>query len=145
MIIYSVLENNFDYNDNYYYDTGNYSNLQKAFTELVDAENYINELNLQFIKYQYNSKYFDLGISSGKEYTTHITFNEDEWINNKNILIEKFNLNESFIYSVIEDIDVFGKLNKEIAVELFKFLSEKSIIVFNLYKIAECELVNIFS
>lgn len=154
MIIYSVLEVNFDYDNDYhyYYDTGTYSTVLKAFTELLDAKNYINELNFKFIEESFDYKYPELGITSGKRNTTYISFNKEKWIDNKNLLIEKFNLSENFIYLIAENLDrsnelddAFNKLNKNIVVELFRFLSEKSIIVFNLYEIAECELVNIFS
>lgn len=151
MIIYSVLEVNFDYND-YYYDTGSYSTVLKAFTELPDAKNYVDELNFKFIKESFNYKYPELGITSGKRNTTYITLNKEKWNDSKDILIERFNLTKDFICLVTENVDrsnelddAFNKLNKNIVVELFKFMGEKSIIVFNLYEIAECELVNIFS
>lgn len=154
MIIYSVLEVNFDYNNDYhyYYDTGTYSTVLKAFTELSDAENYVDELNFKFIEKSFDYKYPELGIASGKRNTTFITLNKEKWNDSKDILIEKFNLTEDFICLIAENVDkcnelddAFNKLNKNIVVELFKFMSEKSIIVFNLYEIAECELVNIFS
>lgn len=35
MIIYSVLEKNYNYDDQYYYDTGGYSKIQKTFYRRV--------------------------------------------------------------------------------------------------------------
>lgn len=154
MIIYSVLETNFEYNNDYHYYSynGSYLTVLKAFTELSDAENYVDELNFKFINLSLDFTNIELGITSGNRNTTYISLDKEKWIDNKNLLIEKFNLTEDFIYLIAENIDdcnklddAFNKLNKNIVVELFKFMSEKSIIVFNLYEIAECELVNIFS
>lgn len=154
MIIYSVLETNFEYNYDYRYYSynGSYLNVLKAFTELSDAENYVNELNFKFINLSLDFTDLELGITSGNQNTTYISLNKEKWIDNKNLLIEKFNLTEDFIYLISENIDdcnklddAFNKLDKSIFIELFKFLSDESIITFNLYEIAECELVNIFS
>lgn len=145
MIIYSVLEKNYSYDDNYYYDTEGYSKIKKHFTEESDAEVYKEKLDLGYI-----NSISDLYDSEIKfdECNCFITIDSDkfeEFMLSKDKFVKSLKLNEEKIKSILEDIENFGVLeNKEIH-KLFRILYEKEILVVNLYEIVTAELSNIFS
>lgn len=145
MIIYSVLENHFEYDDQYYYDTEGYSKIKKHFTEEPDAEAYKEKLDLDYI-----NSISDLYDSEIKfdEYDCFITIDQDkfeEFMLSKDKFVKSLKLNEKKIKSILEDIENFGVLENKKIHKLFRTLYEKKILDVNLYEIVKAELSNIFS
>lgn len=145
MIIYSVLEKNFEYDDQYYYDTEGYSKIKKHFTEESDAEAYKKKLDLNYI-----NSISDLYDSEIKfdEYDCFITIDEDkfeEFMLSEDKFVKSLKLSKEKIEAILEDVENFGVLENEKIRKLFEILYEKEILSVNLYEIVTAELSNIFS
>lgn len=145
MIIYSVLENNFEYDDQYYYDTEGYSKIKKHFTEESDARAYKEKLDLDYI-----NSISDLYDSEIKfdEYNCFITIDQDKFIEfmlSKDKFVKSLKLSKEKVETIVEDVENFGILENKKIRELFKILYEKEILDVNLYEIVTAELSNIFS
>lgn len=145
MIIYSVLEKNFEYDDQYYYDTEGYSKIKKHFTEKSDADAYKEKLDLNYINEI--SEFYNSEIKFD-EYNCFITIDSDkfeEFMLSKDKFVKSLKLNEEKIKLILEDVENFEVIENKKIHKLFRTLYEKKILDVNLYEIVTAELSNIFS
>lgn len=148
MIIYSVLEKYYNYDDQYYYDTEGYSKIKKHFTEKSDADAYKAKLDLDYIK-EIESFEDEIRYDNSEQYgETFVTINIDKFENflkSKDKFVKSLKLDKEKIKLILKDVENFGVLENKKIHELFKILYEKGILKVNLYEIVTAELSNIFS